>query len=87
MSNEKKKNNTIKIATPSILKEAEQHALEPVKEKSGRKALPKEEKASERVTLTLTPKELATFINKANGFPLGSYLKNYIVNNTDLLKE
>lgn len=85
MNNEKKKNSVIKVAKPSILKEAEQHASTTERAKPGKKALAPEAKASERVTLTLTPKELENFTSKAGGFPLGSFLKNYLKNNTDLL--
>lgn len=85
MSNEKKKNSVIKVARPSILQQADLHSRIQERAKSGRKALSKEEKSSERITLTLTPNELEHFTKKAGGFPLGSFLKNYLKNNTDLL--
>jgi|GEM_PF-2122173 len=85
MSNDKKKNSVIKVAKPSILKAAEQHASTTERAKPGKKALAPEEKASERVTLTLTPQELENFTAKAGGLPLGTYLKNFLKNNTDLL--
>ena len=85
MTNQKKKHSVIKVAQPSILKEAEQHASTTERGKPGKKALAPEQKASERVTLTLTPDELKNFTDKAGGLPLGTYLKNYLKNNTDLL--
>ena len=89
MSNIKKKHSIIKIDQPSILKAAEEHSaeLEVKNKKSGRKALPIEEKASERVTLLLTPKELAAFEKKSGRLANGTYLKNYLLDETDLLND
>ena len=86
MSNEKKKNSIIKVAQPSILKKAEENETKKERAKPGKKALAPEEKASERVTLTLTPNELENFTEKAGGLPLGTFLKIFLKNNTDLLK-
>ena len=87
MSNIKKKNSIITVAQPSILKEAEEHseALESKNKKSGRKALSVEEKASERITLLLTPKEFAAFEKKSGRLANGTFLKNYLLDETDLL--
>ena len=53
--------------------------------KPGRKKLPPEQKASETVTLKLTPAEKKIFDSKAGYVPPGTFLKNYLKENSDLL--
>lgn len=87
----KKKTKSIKIEKPSILQKAEKHSVEIKTEetkktgRAGRQKLPLDQKASETVTLKLTPKEKQRFTEKAGIVPLGTYLKNYLKTETDLL--
>lgn len=85
---DKKKTQTIKIESPHHLANAEKHSKsikEVTAKKPGRKKLPPEQKASETVTLKLTPAEKKIFDSKAGYVPPGTFLKNYLKENTDLL--
>jgi len=83
--NNKKKTQTIRLEKPHILQKAEVHSKTITSSKPGRKKLPVEEKASETVTLKLTIAEKKAFDKECGDIPGGTFLRNYLKRNTDLL--
>lgn len=83
---DKKKNSTIKIEKPHLLGKAEKN-LTQLKEKGkiGRPKVVPSVKASETITLKLTVAEKELFQSKAGDVPLGTFLKNYLKRETDLI--